>query len=37
MVSLALGKARVELAPEVGGAIAEFTFAGRRRSASDAA
>jgi aldose 1-epimerase len=28
MVSLALGKARVELAPEVGGAIAEFTFAG---------
>ena len=28
MVSLALGKARVELAPEVGGAIAEFTFSG---------
>ena len=27
-LSLALGKARVELAPEVGGAIAEFTFAG---------
>jgi len=28
MVSLAHGKARVELAPEVGGAIAEFAFAG---------
>jgi len=28
MVSLAHGKARVELAPEVGGAIAEFAFGG---------
>ena len=39
MVSLALGKARVELAPEIGGAIAEFTFAGvdvLRRTPPDA-
>jgi aldose 1-epimerase len=39
MVSLALGKARVELAPKVGGAIAQFTFAGvdvLRRTPSDA-